>query len=89
MKRAQLTTRHQDSRHRTRTDGRRTRTAATLAGAAAMLVLAACSSNSDDDSGSSTAANDPTESPSAKAKDPASETARVAERPHTDHDHRR
>lgn len=40
-----------------------------------MVVLAACSPTSEGDPGSSTAANDPTESPSAKAKDPASETA--------------
>ncbi len=40
-----------------------------------MLVLAACASTSDGDPGSSTAASDPTASPSEKAKDPASETA--------------
>ena len=44
-------------------------------GAAMMLALAACSSSSDDDSGSTAADATPTGSPSANAKDPASETA--------------
>jgi len=74
MKRALPTTRPQDTVGRTRTR-RRTKTAVTLTGAAMMLVLAACSSNTDDDSGSTAAGNDPTGSSSAKAKDPASETA--------------
>ena len=46
-----------------------------VVGAAAMLLLAACSSSSDDDSGSGAAGNDSTASPTATAKDPASETA--------------
>ena len=76
MKRALLTTRHQDTVDRTRAPiGRRTKAAVMLTGAVAMLTLAACSSNSEGDSGSTAAGNDSTGSPSAKAKDLASETA--------------
>jgi len=74
MTRTQLTTRHQRTTTTART-GRWARPAATVVGAAAMLLLAACSSNSDNDAGSSTAANDPTQSPSATAKAPDSKTA--------------
>jgi len=76
MKRALPTTRHQDSSERTQAPiGRRTKAAVMLTGAVAMLTLAACSSNSEGDSGSTAAGNDPTGSPSAKAKDLATETA--------------